>query len=120
MTDTKPESLVPEPCEGWKIDGVMYPILDDAQRAALVSILQREITTHTDGGEYEKAVNVLVNHRAEVLAILSLEAPKQRKARADKGRPRTKKIAPVAPATPQPNPPSVESTVTGSGKYKNR
>lgn len=95
MTETKSESLVPEQCAGWRIAGTMYPILAEAQAAALARILDGM----DDGSKHEQAEQaaaIIVNHREEVLAILSLEAPRQRKPRADRGTTRTKKIAPVA------------------------
>lgn len=95
MTEPK-TNLIPEECKGWKIDGVMYPILEDAQRAALRTIIYPVGAVE---GKNDVAENI-VSHRAEIMAILSLEAPKQRKPRCDKGTSRTKKIAPVAPAKP--------------------
>lgn len=60
-------------------------------------------------------------HRAEALAILSLEAPKQRKPRADRGTKRTKKIAPVTgKPVPPPAPDADPNKMDALPKYKNR
>lgn len=90
MTETKPNSIVPKECRGWEVAGVMHPILEHARRAAIAALFDK-----TDMSNIEFVCNTLLGHRDEVLAILSLEAPKQRKTRRDKGHPRTRKIAPL-------------------------
>lgn len=78
-----------EPCGGWRVGDALFPILDQAQKAALCAVLGCDSDA--------ESVQAIVEHRAEVIKILSMEAPKPRKPRADRGTKRTRKIAPVAP-----------------------
>lgn len=98
MTEPK-INFIPEECKGWKIDGVMYPVLEEAQRAAIKRAIFQACEKDAEL-DADYITGAIVANRAEVIAILSLEAPKQRKPRCDKGTSRTKKIAPVAPAKP--------------------
>lgn len=112
MNDTT--NLIPEQCPGWKCGDGLYPVLRDAQKAALEAVIGENL----DAGLRGDVAAVLIDRREDVIKILSLEAPKERKPRADKGRPRTKKIAPVAPEPSLAA--TAESTVTGSGKYRGK
>lgn len=98
MTEPK-TNFIPEECKGWKIDGVMYPVLEEAQRAAIKSTIFPACDKDVEH-DADYITGAIVANRAEVVAILSLEAPKERKTRRDKGTKRTTKIAPVAPAKP--------------------
>lgn len=96
-------NLIPEECKGWKIDGVMYPVLEEAKLAAVERIFEPRMLGMLNEHQQVTAKAIagqILDHDAEIMAILSLEAPKQRKPRCDKGTSRTKKIAPVAPSKP--------------------
>ena len=79
-----------ERCEGYRIGDALYPILADAQKAALCQVMGCD--------KDASGVATIVAHREEVIKILSMEAPKVRKTRKDKGGKRTTKIAPVNPS----------------------
>lgn len=120
MTETDSESLIPKHCLGWVVREVMHPILEEAQKASLAKILDG-LDDGAKHEEAERAAAIIMAHRAEVLAILSLEAPKQRKPRADRGTKRTKKIAPVTGKPAPPSPPDADpNKMEALPKYKNK
>lgn len=95
---TEKDDIIPHLCNGWAVAGVMRPILEEAQLAAIEMVFDRELAAMQDehGKVTAKGIAGRVLDNAEILiAILSLEAPKQRKTRRDKGHPRTRKIAPL-------------------------
>jgi hypothetical protein len=88
MATTQP---IIEPCEGYRVGDGLYPILVDAQKAALSRVTGLEASN--------SALGDIVANREEVIKILSLKEPKQRKPRADKGTHRTRKSFAVHSAT---------------------
>lgn len=95
-----------KPCSGYEVEGQMFSILEDAQRAALMKMFSYLFYDSSSDADAEQvgcnhatlAAEAIIKHRAEVLAILSLEPAKERKPRSDRGMKRTKKIAPEVKA----------------------
>lgn len=92
-----------ESCTGWKCGDALYPLLRDAQKAALEGIIGENLAEGIRGD----IAGLLIGRKEDVIKVLSLAEPKERKTRADKGSKRTRKIAPVATGKPQVNPPEV-------------
>lgn len=90
---TNSETII-EPCKGWKVRGMLYPVLLDAQIGAIARVLGMDDTSQTPRD--------IVDHAKEIIAILKMEPPKTRKQRSDAGTKRTKKIAPVSDKISRP------------------
>lgn len=79
------ENLIPEKGPGWRVGKCFYPILRDAQAAAISALLNVDTL-----GQIPDAI---LDHQEEVIKILSLgkDEPKPRKRRKDAGTHRTQK-----------------------------